>query len=77
MPDQVDHDVMTVTTAKGTFRRIKITIEKAAVDFHRVVVHDANGEDQKVDMRHTIRAGGETRAIDLPGTDRIIKSVEF
>ena len=77
VPDKVDHDVISVTGAKGTFRKIKITVQHSAVDFHRVVVHFANGADQEVEMRHTIEAGGETRAIDLNGADRIIKSVEF
>ena len=75
--DRVDHDQIVVTGARGDFRSIKITVHRAAVDFHRVVVHFANGGDQEVEMRHTIPAGGETRAIDLRAGERVIRSVDF
>ena len=75
--DRVDHDVIPVTGARGDFRSIKLTVQRAAVDFHRVVVHFANGGDQEVELRATIPAGGESRAIDLRAGDRVIRSVEF
>lgn len=75
--DRVDHDLIVVTAARGDFTRIKLTVRRAAVDFHRVVVHFRNGENQEIEMRNTIPAGGETRAIDLRGGERVIRSVEF
>lgn len=75
--DRVDHDVIAVTSSRGDFRRIKFLVRGASVDFHRVVVHFGNGDDQRVEMRNTIPAGGESRAIDLPGGDRVIRSIEF
>lgn len=75
--DRVDHDLIPVGGGRGDFRRIKFTVQRASVDFHRVVVHFGNGSDQRVEMRNTIPAGGETRAIDLEGNDRVIRSVEF
>ena len=75
--DRADHDVIVVTGARGDFRRIKITVQRASVDFHRVTVYFGNGGKQEVEMRNTIRAGGETRAIDLEGADRVINRVEF
>ena len=75
--DRVDHDVIPVTAARGDWKAIKITVQRASVDFYRVVVHFGNGTQQEVQMRNTIPAGGETRAIDLTGTDRIINRVEF
>ncbi len=75
--DRLDHDLIPVTIARGDFTAIKITVRRAAVDFHRVVVHFANGGDQEVELRATIPAGGESRAIDLRAGDRVIRSVEF
>lgn len=75
--DRADHDVITVTSRRGSFRQIKLTVHRASVDFRRVVVRFGNGDDQNVDIRSTIGAGGETRVIDLEGSDRVIKSVEF
>jgi hypothetical protein len=75
--DRVDRDVIPVTAARGDFHRIKLVVQRASVDFHRVVVHFGNGGRQEVEMRRTIPAGGETRAIDLTGPDRVIRSIEF
>ncbi len=75
--DRADHDVIKVTSARGDFRRIKFTVQRASIDFHRVVVHFGNGDDQRIELRNTIPAGGETRAIDLDGKDRVIRSIEF
>ena len=75
--DRLDHDVIPVTIARGDFRRIKLTVHRASVDFRRVVVRFRNGGDQTVQLRNTIPAGGETRAIDLTGGERVIRNVEF
>ena len=75
--DRVDHDVIGVTAARGDWQAIKIAVQRASVDFYRVVVHFGNGTQQDVQLRNTIPAGGETRAIDLTGPDRVINRVEF
>ena len=75
--DRLDHDTIMVTGAKGTFKSIRLEVRRHSVDFHRVVIHFADGEDQRVEMRHTIPAGGETRAIDLEGRNRIIRSIDL
>lgn len=75
--DRLDRDMIPVTVARGTFKRIKIMVNRHAVDFHRVLVHFANGRDQEVDLRATIPAGGQSRAVDLRGRERVIRSVEF
>jgi hypothetical protein len=75
--DRADHDLIPVTARRGEFRSVKLVVQRAPVDFHRVVIHFGDGTRQTVDMRNTIRVGGETRAIDLEGRDRVIQSVEF
>ena len=75
--DRADHDTVTVTGARGTFTAVKFEVQRHAVDFHRVVIHFGNGGDQNVELRDTIKAGGETRVIDINGTDRVIRSIDF
>lgn len=75
--DRIDHDVIPVTAARGRFRRIKLTVRRASVDFYHVVVHYGNGSNEELELRHTIPAGGESRVIDLAGGDRVIQSIEF
>jgi hypothetical protein len=75
--DRGDHDTIMVTSARGTFDALRFQVRGHAVDFHRVVIHFANGGDQEVQLRETIRAGGESRVIDITGADRVIRSIDF
>lgn len=70
-----DHDSIRVN-ARGAFRAIQLRVQGAEIEFQRVVVHFGNGADSEVEIRDHIRAGGQTRAIDLPGDNRRINSVE-
>ena len=53
------------------------SVEGAAIEFDRVLVHYGNGDSVPVQLRAKIPAGGQTRVIDLPGKERIVESVEF
>ena len=75
--DRADHDTIMVTAKRGDFRSIKLTVQRAAVDFHRVVVVYGNKSRQEIELRHTSPAGGESRVIDLEGGDRVINRVEL
>lgn len=72
-----DHDAIQVGRADGRFRSLRIQVERAPIEFQRVIVHYGNGESEELQIRDKIRAGGQTRAIDLRGGDRAISSVEF
>ena len=72
-----DHDKISIGSSEGTFRQLQIRVREAPVDFQRVVVHFGNGADEELQFRERINAGGQTRPMDLRGSDRVIKSVEF
>jgi len=74
---RVDRDRISVGRGRGRFQRIQIRVDRAPIEFHRVIVHYANGRSEEVNVRQRIPAGGQTRAIDLRGDDRNIDSVEF
>ena len=73
----VDRDEIVVSAKKGVFRKIKLKVKRRKVTFRDVKVHFANGDVQDVTLRREIPAGGETRAIDLEGKNRVIKKVVF
>lgn len=75
--DKADHDVLTLTAARGTFRSLKLEVRGRAVQFHSVKIHFGDGETQDVELRNVIPAGGESRVIDIEGRDRVIRSIEF
>lgn len=73
----VDHDEIWVTATQGDFKAIKLFVENEGIQFERVVVHFGNGGKEVLELRDFIPAGGETRVMDLPGRDRVIRRVEF
>jgi hypothetical protein len=74
---QRDRDTIAIGRSEGTFRSIQLRVTGAPVEFQRVVVRFANGTSEEVEFRDYIPAGGQTRAIDLRGNDRVISSVDF
>ena len=74
---QADNDNIKVGASQGPFRAIRLRVENAAIQFDHVVVHYGNGSAVPISIRSRINAGGQSRAIDLPGDQRIIESVEL
>lgn len=70
-----DRDDIVVSGHKGTFRRIRLRVLNRGVEFTEVTVIFGNGERFEVPIRSFIPAGGQTRVIDLPGKERVIRRV--
>jgi hypothetical protein len=75
--DRLDHDLIAVTADRGEFSAVKLTVRRHKIDFHRFIIHFANGDKQVIEVRRSIPAGGESRAVDLDGGRRVIQSIEF
>lgn len=75
--DGVDHDSIAVTAAEGDLEALQIRVRGRAVQFREVRVHYANGDEQVLELRDVIPAGGSSRVLDLAGDDRIVRRVEF
>jgi Protein of unknown function (DUF2541) len=73
----LDRDEIMVTRMEGTFTALKFMVKHSPVDINKMVVHFGNGEVQEIEVRDRIRAGGESRVIDLPGNRRVIQKVVF
>jgi hypothetical protein len=72
-----DHDRIKVGRSPESFRAIEFRVEGGDVEFDRIKVHFRNGTASDRLMHVRIPAGGKSRALDLPGDRRIIKSVEI
>jgi hypothetical protein len=75
--DRSEQDTWHITAAKGQFRKIKFAVSRRQVRFYRCEVTYSNGEKDNVELRSFIRAGGESRAIDLRGNDRYLSKVDI
>jgi hypothetical protein len=73
-----DHDTIVVRGPFDDFRRIKFKVTNAPLNLERLVVTYENGVPDKIDVRHNIPQGGESRQIDLPGAGkRRIRRIDF
>jgi hypothetical protein len=74
---RADNDKIDIGKDNGTFRAIQFRVEGGRVNFDRITVKYLNGEHEEINVRSDIPAGGQTRAIDLPGNRRVIESVSM
>jgi len=73
-----DHDTIVVRGPFDDFRRIKFKVTNAPLNLQRLVITYENGVPDKIDVRHNIPQGGESRQIDLPGAGkRRIRRIDF
>jgi hypothetical protein len=72
-----DHDVIPVTLLRGDFRKIKLKVRGNGIFINELVVDYAVGGVDRLPVRHFVKAGGETRVIDLRGGERIVRSVQL
>jgi hypothetical protein len=73
----VDHDTITVGRQEGRFKAIRLAVSGNKVHIMDLKVVYANGQPDDIPVRSEIRAGGETRALDLKGERRAIRQVDM
>ena len=59
------------------FRKLRIKAERAEIRMKDMDVYYEDGEHEDIDVRETIKAGQHSRAIDLRGNSKRIKTVKF
>jgi hypothetical protein len=72
-----DRDVIAVGSQDGAFRRIMIVVEHSALQMDDVVVNFADGTRFSPPTRLVFAENSRSQVIDLPGTRRTIRNVEF
>jgi hypothetical protein len=72
-----DRDVIAVGAREGAYRRIMIVVEHSPLEMYDVTVHFTDGGTYSPATRHVFGANTHSHVIDLPGSRRTIRSVEF
>ena len=73
----VDRDVIPVGVRNGLFRAVRLRVANNAIFMMDMKVIYANGAPDDIPVRAEIPAGGQTRVIDLRGTDRFIQRIQL
>jgi hypothetical protein len=72
-----DRDTVRVGRREGRFKAIRLKARGNDVEMLDLKVIYANGEPDDIPVRSHIRAGVETRALDLKGRERAIDRIEM
>ena len=72
-----DFDVFPVRLKEGAFRKLAFLAEGNDVEVERVVVTYADGKKDEIPLRHRFTEGTRSRAVDLEGGRRFIRTITF
>ena len=74
---RVDHDRIDVGRREGKFTKLTLYVEKSDLELLDFEITFANNERFHPEVRHVFKEGSRTRVIDLPGDERMIKSIDL
>jgi len=72
-----DHDLIKVGKKLGKFDQVTIVVSDSDIDLDDFIVTFGNGETFDPKVKHTFKEGARSRAIDVPGQNRFIKTIEL
>ena len=73
----VDHDTLHVTDWRDGFRRMRLGVEHAPVDFFRVVITYGSGITEEIIVQALIHPGHHTYVKELHLHERSVRKIEF
>jgi hypothetical protein len=59
------------------FKSIKLKVTDAPINIENIRVFYENGESEEINVRSELKAGAETRVIDLKGSSQELKKIVF
>ncbi|MBC7976517.1 MAG: hypothetical protein H7138_16210, partial [Myxococcales bacterium] len=74
---RVDRDRNDVGRYEGKFTKLTLVVENSDLELIDFAVQFASGAPWRPALSHYFREGQRTRAIDLPGDERTIKTIDF
>src|SRR5436190_2742937 len=74
---KVDKDTITVGTYEGKFSKLTMLVDKSDLELLGFEITFGNGEKYDPNVKHLFKEGSRTRVLDLPGDDRVIKTINL
>jgi hypothetical protein len=72
-----DHDTIPVGSYKGRFDKLTMVVTGGDLELIDLAVRFASGPPHRPATRHFFREGTRSRVFDLPGDDRVIRSIDL
>jgi len=74
---KVDRDRIDVGARDGKFTKLTLYVEKSDLELLDFEITFGNKEKFHPEVRHVFKEGSRTRVIDLPGDERVIKTIDL
>ncbi|MBP6334660.1 MAG: hypothetical protein KA444_04235 [Bacteroidia bacterium] len=71
---KVDRDEISILGA-DRFAAIKIRVTEASLEIYDMEIHYESGDKEVIEVRSPMKAGSESKAFDLKGTERELKQI--
>ncbi len=75
--DRAETDTIVVGADEGRFKGLRVVVDDAPIQIHRVEVFFGNGETQVFNRDILVRENRASPVLDLRGGKRVIRKVEF
>ncbi len=72
---RLDKDTITVGAYEGKFSKLTLVVDKSDLELLDFEITFGNGQKHNPNVRHLFKEGARTRVLDLPGDERVIKSI--
>src|SRR5688572_29104342 len=73
----VDKDTIVVGAYEGKFSKLTLVVEKSDLELLDFEIVFGNGQKHNPNVKHVFKEGSRTRVLDLPGDERVIKSINL
>lgn len=73
----VDKDVITVGAYEGKFSKLTLLVDKSDLELLDFEIVFGNGQKHNPNVKHVFKEGSRTRVLDLPGDERVIKTINL
>ena len=74
---KADRDTILVGKYQGRFDQLTLVVKDSELQLKDMIIVFGNGDRWSPKVQHLFNEGSRTRAIDLPGTDRVIAKIEL
>jgi hypothetical protein len=74
---RVDKDSITVGAYEGKFSKLTLVVDKSDLELLDFEIVFGNGEKHTPNVKHLFKEGSRTRVLDLPGDERVIRTINL
>lgn len=73
----VDKDTIVIGANEGKFAKLTLVVSQSDLELLDFEVVFGNGQKHNPNVKHVFKEGSRTRVLDLPGDERVIKSINL